>query len=385
MPLTKDEAVSRARELAPAIADRAYECEKLRKPHDDSIKELVDADLMGLMVPKRYGGHELGLDAMTEVVYEISRACMSTGWIAAFYIGHNWLVPRMSKKFQDEIFADKNYGLIPGSTVPTLKVETVEGGYKVSGRAAWGSGIMHADWVLMCGVREDGIPMMFLLPIEDVEVIDVWFMTGMSGTGSNDMACNDAFVPEHRAVSMIDFGEGNTEGAKLYDNPLYTTLPLMPFVYCETMGVFAGGLRGAADAFDATIKSRVRVHTGSSPKDNQYSHVILGEAHTNAEMAYTLAMSQASTTAALLEHGPFSMEDRLRLKAHAGFLVNLCRSSVNELVAHSSASIFNEKLPLQRFFRDMGMLTTHAFFEWDNAREQFGRAMLGLEPNHPLV
>lgn len=383
MSLTKDEAVARARALAPAIAQRAYECEHLRKPHDDTIKELIESDLLGLLVPKRFGGHELGLDAMAEVVFEISRACMSTGWIAAFYIGHNAAVPRMNPTLQEEIFNGKNYALIPGSTVPTLKVTPVDGGYKVSGKASWGSGIMHADWVIMAGMHE-GEPLIFVLPIEDVAVGDVWFMTAMAGTGSNDMICDDAFVPEHRTMSMVKFSEGDTPGASIHDNPMYS-IPLLPFVYCETMGVFSGGLRGAADAFDSTMRNRARMHTNAAVKEKQYSHIQLGEAHAAAEIGEELMKLQSGMTTEIALNRPFTMADRARLKVHAGFLIDHCRRAVNDMVSHSSSAIFDEKLPLQRFFRDMNMLTTHAFFEWDNAREQYGRVQLGLEPNHPLI
>jgi hypothetical protein len=43
MALTKAGAVARARALAPGIAARAAETEAKRAPHDDTIRELVDA------------------------------------------------------------------------------------------------------------------------------------------------------------------------------------------------------------------------------------------------------------------------------------------------------------------------------------------------------
>ncbi len=383
MAMTKDEAIARARALAPAIAERAGECEELRRPHDDTIRELIESDLLGLLVPSRFGGHELGLDTMAEVVFEISRACMSTGWIAAFYIGHNWMACRFDPELQEEVFAGKNHALIPGSTVPTLKVAAVDGGYRVSGKASWGSGIMHADWVIMSGIREDGEVMTFMLPVEDVAVGDVWHMTAMAGTGSNDMICEDAFVPAHRAMPLGEFYAGDTAGTR-QNGPFYA-MPILPFVYCEVMGVYAGALRGAVDAFDANLQKRARLHTNAAVKEKQYSHIQLGKALTAADIAEELMRSQCDLTDACMAQGGFSMADRARLKGHAGFLVDHCRRAVNELVSHSSADIFNEKLPLQRFFRDMNMLATHAFFEWDNAREQYGRIALGLEPNHPLI
>ncbi len=321
---------------------------------------------------------------MAEVVFEISRACMSTGWIAAFYIGHNWMAGRFDPRLQDEVFCGKNYALVPGSTIPTLKVQRADGGYRVTGKAPWGSGIMHADWAILAGVREDdGEVMTFMVPAKDVEIADVWHMTGMAATGSNDMICKDVFVPDYRAMPLSEFYEGDTAGTRA--NGTFYSLAILPFVYCEVMGVYAGALRGAVDAFDATLRKRARAHTGAAVHERQFSHVQLGEAHVAADVAEQLMQAQCALTAAAMEAGALSLEDRARLKGQAGFIVDHCRQAVNNLVSHSSADIFNEQLPLQRHFRDINMLATHAFFEWGNAREQYGRVKMGLEPNHPLI
>ncbi len=86
---TAAELIGRARELAPGIAARAVETEANRSPHDDTIRELVDAELMQTLVPSRWGGHALDLDAHRQIVETVSAACVSTGWILAFYRVHN--------------------------------------------------------------------------------------------------------------------------------------------------------------------------------------------------------------------------------------------------------------------------------------------------------
>lgn len=384
MALVKEELVARARALAPGIAARAAETEAKRAPHDDTIRELVDAGLLQLLVPERWGGHELGLDAMLEVVETISAACMSTGWIAAFYIGHNLLAARLSEKAQAEIFAERPYALMPASMAPTLKAKQVPGGWEVSGRAGWASGVMHADWVLMGGLSDATGPCMFLIPIGDIEVDDTWRMSGMAGTGSNDMVAEGVFVPDHRMVDLPGFGTGKTAGAAIHANPL-CRMPFMPFVQCETMGVYAGGLRGAVDAFDQAVQSRVRSHTRAAVKDQQLAHLQLGSAHVQAEIAQELARGHVRMATACLEAGSFEIADRVRLRAHAGFIVDHCRRAVNELMSQAGSAAFRSDLPLQRFCRDTNMLATHAFFEWDTSREQYGRCKLGLEPNHPLL
>jgi alkylation response protein AidB-like acyl-CoA dehydrogenase len=273
---------------------------------------------------------------------------------------------------------------MPGSMAPSLRAKPVTGGWEVSGRAAWASGVMHADWVLMGGLTDTAQPHMFLSPIEDIEVDDTWHMSGMSGTGSNDMVARGVFVPEHRAEHAFAFGSGSTEGAAIHPNPIYR-MPFMPFVQCEIIGVYSGGLRGATTAFDETVKSRVRGHTRAAVREQPLTHLQLGGAHVQAEIAEELARGQIRLASACLGAGSFQMADRLQLRAHAGFVVDHCRRAINELMSQSGSAAFRCDLPLQRFFRDMNMLATHAFFEWDTSREQYGRGKLGLDPTHPLL
>jgi thioesterase domain-containing protein/alkylation response protein AidB-like acyl-CoA dehydrogenase/acyl carrier protein len=381
--ILKDELVDRAKALAPGIAGRTAEIEAQRSPHNTTIRELIDAEFMQLLVPKRWGGHELGLDALVEIVETLSAACVSTGWIAAFYLGHNWMVTKFSEQAQAEVFADRPFGLIPTTTSPTLKATPVSGGWEVSGRASWGSGIMHADWVVLGGIA-DNEPRVFLIPASDVQIEDVWHMSAMAGTGSNDILVSEVFVPAHRSLPSTDFSGGITEGSLIHANPIYH-LPAMPFIYCETMGIFSGGLRGATTAFDQTVQRRVTTHAAAVMREKQHAHILLGEAHTKAMIAEGLVREQVRQTNAFMEEGQLTIENRLQLKAHAGFLVDHCRQSVNDMMNRAGATNFRSDAPLQRYFRDLNMLAGHAFWDWESCREQLGRLHLGLEPNHPLI
>ena len=51
-------------------------------------------------------------------------------------------------------------------------------------------------------------PAFFLLSIDDVELEDNWFTMGLAGTGSKNTVVTDAFVPEHRTVSIAKSFDG---------------------------------------------------------------------------------------------------------------------------------------------------------------------------------
>ncbi|WP_257558858.1 acyl-CoA dehydrogenase family protein [Sphingobium sp. CFD-2] len=382
MAITKQELVERARAIAPGIAARAQQTEVQRKPHDDNIKEMVDAGLMPVLLPKRWGGHELGLDAHMEIVEVISSACMSTGWIAGFYMGHHFYVTKFSERAQADVFADGPTCLLPGTTNSLMKAKKVTGGWEISGRATWGSGIMHATWALVGADTDDG-RRVFLIPASDTRFDDVWFMSGMAGTGSNDIVVDGAFVPEHRGLLMESFMAGPTEGSRIHENPFYS-MPLMPFIYNEIAGFFSGGLAGAVDAFETTIKKRVITHSEQATRERPQNHIQLGSAIASSIVAKELARSIVRQTMPLIG-GEFDLETRLRLKAQAGFLADHCRRTINEMMNRSGATNFQSSAPLQRFFRDVNTVAIHAYWDWEVAFEQLGRHRVGLAPNNPLV
>lgn len=379
----KRQLIARARELTPEIKALAGETERSRKPLDSIISKLDDAGLLTFMVPERWGGAELDLQTQFKVVEIISSACMSTGWITAFYIGHHAFVCRFSEQAQSEVFSAGPRCLLPATTASVMKAAAVPGGWRLSGRATWGSGIMHADWVLVGGDAYDG-RRVFLIPAAEVGFDDVWHMAAMAGTGSNDIVVDDVFVPQHRAELMSEFMEGTTSGAQAYANPIYR-MPMLPFIFSEVIGIFTGGLNAAYGDFQDIQRKRVITHSGHATRERPNNHIQLGGAAASALAGGDLARALVSKTQNLLDNAGFTMKDRLELKALTGFTVDHCRRSINEMINRSGSSSFRSDAALQRVFRDINMVAIHAFWDWEVAYEQLGRHLVGLEPNNPLV
>ncbi len=383
MPASNQELIDRARALIPAIRARAAQTESLRQIHADTLRDLVDAELIQMLVPKRWGGSESDLPTMFEVVDAISSACVSTGWIAAFYISHNTYVAKFAARAQDEMFGARGYVLMPGANAPTMTARQVEGGWRLSGRAAWGSGIMHADWVLVSGTTDDGFRT-FVLPVADVQVDDVWRFTGMAGTGSNDIVIDDAFVPEYRTLRGEEFTGGTSAGAALHGNPLYT-IPLMPLAYCTILPVVTGGISGALGEYQRMVERRVRNFSGAVARDQQHVHVVLGDLQIGTRVARDQARLVFDRTEAILRSRRFTSADRLDLKAQVAWVSQHCRSLVNDMMSNAGASSFHLDQPLQRYWRDLNTTCSHAFWDWDTTRELVGRQQLGLPVRHPLL
>ncbi len=116
---------------------------------------------------------------------------------------------------------------------PQGTAEVVKGGYRETGRWAYGSGIMHSQWVLGGCVVHDGDARrrgpgggfdttIVFFPAREAEVIDTWDVGGLRGTGSHDYQVADLFVPDTHAST----GRTSLRPGPLYALPLQTWAPV---------------------------------------------------------------------------------------------------------------------------------------------------------------
>ena len=144
--------VARVQALEALIAENASLAEQQRRPVDEVIAALEATGVFRSYVPKRFGGFEIDTDTFIDIGIAISRACTSTGWVTCFYMEHNWMLAQFPPETQEEIFGRQPYILAPASISPTGAAQRKDDGYVLSGRWSWGTGIMHADWVLLNGI-----------------------------------------------------------------------------------------------------------------------------------------------------------------------------------------------------------------------------------------
>ncbi len=379
--------IGRAHELAPVFASRAARTEQARAPLDESLQDMIDAGLLQTLTPKIYGGHELPVATMSHIVAILSAACPSSGWISAFYMGAAWRAMGFSAEAQQELFANKPYLLNAGQAAPLREVLRVPGGYQISGQTPWGSGAVHAEWITFMGLATGGdlppAPMMFIVPRTETEVIDTWQVAGMRGTGSNDVRCENLFVPSYRAASFLEVLEGRSPGQALHANAMYRQ-PFLPFLMCEVTPVLVGALRGAASAFIARVKERQGTITGVKSAAKPAAQMRLARGLAAADAAETLleAYLQRFTE---VRPSQYALADRADMKLRAAYITDLCRNAINDLARGFGGDGFRDASPLQRYFRDINMLAVHAFLDIDTAAETVGRLTLDLLPEDPLL
>lgn len=387
--LTPSELVARTTALKPLLAAHAREAEDLRRPVDAVWQKLRDTGMFYHFVPKAYGGLEFDLDTFVDAMLPLGEGCASTGWVAAFCVEHNWMLAQFPKAAQDEIFGGGwPYIIAPGVTAPPGRAEPVDGGYRVTGRWKWGTGVMHADWILATGMVPGESPprmLFFAMPAQDVQVIDTWEMAGMAGTGSNDIVATEVFVPEHRMIDMGHMREGRAPGALLHDSAIFR-MPMLPFLGITAAIPAVGLARSAVAAFRERLDLRIVHGTTTKQGEKPAAQMRLAEADMHARTAEILLRDAARQCMDLgRKGGPFTPEERIHLRVQIAFVMDASRRAIRMVCEGAGSSAQALSSPLQRALRDINVMSSHIVYDLDLALELQGRALVGLPPNTALV
>jgi 3-hydroxy-9,10-secoandrosta-1,3,5(10)-triene-9,17-dione monooxygenase len=372
--------LDRIRALVPLVAERAAEAEVARKPDDDVIEALKASGVFRSFVPKRFGGYEIDLELFLDIGVAVSEACASTGWITTFYMEHNWLLGNFSAEVQEEVFSRQPFVLAPGSVNPKDGVASPKGeGYELTGHWRFGTGIVHADWVVLTGriaTEPDGPPRMFLVRPEDVEVRDTWHVDGMAATGSRDIVANAVYVPE-RHVSQRAMGVVGKSGEYL------ASIPVLPMLSLTAAIPSVGAARRAVELFRRLLAERVPFGTNKTQSYRAPSQMRLARGLADVRSAETVLRAVARDLTAHARGGPqLSFMDQIQMRLTIAHVVRDCRRVVRDVMEGSGASVRFLDQELSRISRDVQMMGAHTVFDLDLVAELCGRAL--LEANAPL-
>ena len=387
--MQEQDLVERVKALVPLLAAHAEQAERERKPVDAVMQAIEETGIYRWFVPKRYGGYEFGLDAFMDVGLLLGEGCISTGWVTTFCMEHNWLLGLFNQQAQDDIFGRQPYIIAPGALAPKGTATPVEGGYRVKGRWEWGTGVMHADWVMVGALtpgEEPGKPelRMYLIPRDEVRVIDTWHVAGMVGTGSNDIEVDDVFVPAHRNQNIADMRDGRSPGADFHDSFVYR-MPMMPVLGLTAAAPAVGGARRAVTLFRERLSERSVYGTTEKQGQRAIAQARLAHAQVAVENAETLLRSIAGKVTAWGQCGnPCPDVERAHLRLQIAHVVRQSRDVVRDVVEASGAHAHFLGSPLQRILRDLHTLSCHTVFDLDVGAELYGRLLLGLPANAPV-
>ncbi len=385
--MDRETLIERARGLTATLKARAVDCEAARRCPDETIADLISAGLAKIVQPARFGGFELGWDVHCEVMMELAEGCASQAWVAMILSDHKYILGAFPEQAQADVCDADREALICASLFPQGIAKRVDGGVVATGRFGFASGVHHAHWVF-AGVTVEGTgdgigegasePCLLLVPAGDIELIDNWHVVGLAGTGSLDFELRDVFVPAHRAVPIRALREGEGPGGRLHAGAVYR----MPQRAIAALGIAAPSIGIARRVIDDfTAWTRDRVSRGNKVAEWQSVQLRIAESAAEAEAARLMLVTAARDAMATLASGArLTTEQRTRARRDAAFAVMLARRAVDRLFDASGAHGLYLDGDLQRGMRDAKAAAAHVSVSWDGAGSNYGRAVLGLEP-----
>jgi indole-3-acetate monooxygenase len=336
---------SRRQEFATAGA----EAERLRELPACTVQTLRGMGVFWLKTPAELGGTPLTPLEFSDVMEELGYADTASAWMTMVGNGGTgtaagWLPDAGARR----IFAPgRPRPLIVGVPRPAGMGRPVAGGYLVSGRWSFASGIAHADW-LIAGFRvtgDGGRALVAVVPKGDTEIIDTWRVAGLQGTGSPDFRMDDVFVP---AELTFDRAGGAVRGGALFRQEEHV------FLANEVPPLCIGTARRVLDEMSELASGTARLPGGAALGERRVFHKELGLADTKVRAARLVHRDavEAAWKAALAGQEP-SPDVHAAVTAASIFAVETSAEVIIDLFRYGGGRLLSLSAPIQRHLRNV--------------------------------
>ena len=372
-----------AHRIAPLLREQAADVEAARQLTPAVVEALRGTGVFQMAMPRAWGGPEVDIVTQTQIVEVLSAADPSAGWCAMIGSDSGFYAAALADADARELYPNLD-AITAGWVFPAGTLQSVDGGYRLSGRWSFGSASRHADVVVGGAlVTEDGVPRLgadgqpqwrvALLPAEQVQVHDTWYTTGLCGSGSNDYSVDEVFVPAGHTFTL----DGPRRDGALYRWPglFIANLVAVP-------------LGAAGDALTTTIEflaEKVSMPDMTRTRDEPRVRAGIARAQAMIGSARSYAYDTLAEFWSTLEAGD---EPDLPMRAIlAGCFVHTlttCRDAVGVLVETVGTTGIRRGTRLERHHRDLITIGQHVMgqtkmYEWA------GGMLFGQLPSLPVL
>jgi alkylation response protein AidB-like acyl-CoA dehydrogenase len=376
--------LGRAQELGPELDAAAEDIEQRRELPDPIVEALIERGLFRLLLPHALGGAELRPAAYVVVIEEVAKHDASVAWCLGQACGCTMTSAYLDPEVAREIFGGKR-GIVAWGPPGPAEAWAVPGGYRLTGNWSFASGSHHATWLgaHVAILDQDGAPQLrpdggpvvrtLLFPKASAKFTDIWHVIGLRGTGSDNYAVTDLFVPEKYTV--------------LREATLKPRQPGLLYAFSSSniyasgfAGVALGIARSALDAFVELARDKIPRGAKRTLRDNNViqAQVSQSEARLGCARAFLLS-SLDEIWREVSGSGRLTMDHNTTIRLASTWAIHQAREVVDTVYHAAGATAIFESNPFERRFRDI-----HAVIQQYQGRqahfEAVGQALLGLEP-----
>jgi len=387
MTIRQTDRSQQASKLETAIADLT-ELAAAHKEEGDTLRKLPPAladaflrhDVYRMLLPHDLGGAAMDPLDYLQFVEDIARVDGSTAWNLALGIGSSIFFGYLPPERARSMVGERECG-IAGAYAPFGRGEVVEGGYRVSGRWGWASGVHQARWMVFgfTVAPPDGAgrpeARQALAPREAFHVLDTWHVSGMRGTGSTEYEVANLLVPAEMTFRMF-------VGKPHHSAPLFR----MPgaFFGAAVASVALGIALGATESLTRLAASKRALPGRSSLRDQASAHYAVAKAQALAESASThLRQSIADIWRAIRLDKEIALEQRMRARRASVHAAEASAEAVDLCCRAAGGDALFLSQPFERALRDVRAAIANIGLQ-RATMEDAGRAAFGLDPAWPI-
>lgn len=382
-PTTETDWPARAAALAPRLAAEADRIEAEGRVPAELMAALHEAGLFRLCLPRALGGAEAAPMVVVPVLEALAAADASVAWCLGQGLGCSLAAGFVAPDAAAEIFGPPDSVLAWGPPNRTGHAARVDGGYRLTGRWSFASGIRNATWIgahAQVGGPDAPAPAAagrrglrtFLFPASEAEIHPVWDTIGLRGTGSDDYEVRDLFVPDSRSYVRDLVRDRRGPG------PVHR-IPQTTFFGMAFAGVALGTARGLLDAFMALAVAKTPSYTTEPLSDNAAVRQRLArrEGDLGGARAFLFERMAERWQAAVADAAP-SLRSRALLRIACTNATLRAREAADFAYAAAGAAAVHRRNPFERRFRDMNALAQQVQAAPSNL-EHAGAALFGVD------
>lgn len=335
-----------------------------------------------LLLPKEYGELQIDFKTYSDLIRKVSYYNLSAAWLTCFYSLHNAWVSYLPKPFRDEVVASE--GFVADVFAPMGQLEEVEGGYLLSGKWNFVSGILYSDWVALGALvdfsgtgKKEGAGI--CVPVKDLKIEKNWNPLGLRGSGSNTVIAENLFVKHEQILRMSNMQESSrppeaATGADYDKDYVFYDTPWFPGFYIGFASMAVGGAERVVEEFKKNTEKRVRmtgVHENESPTSQRVLAEITMELH-----AVKALLNEYITN---MEKDGDQPYDAGKYKAiRAALIEKSCNIGYRSMLTLGSQAILKGH-PVELFSRDLIAIATHKSSLYQDAVNAYGKELFGFD------
>jgi len=352
-------------DLIPLVAQDAAEAEATRRltPRVHAAFRAAGAYEVGFSA--RHGGPEMSLEDQTRMVEAVATADAGTAWNLTVLAATGFYAERLSQEAFAELYPTLDRPTC-GSFHPKAKAVRVEGGFRVSGRWNFGSGIRSAELVLGGAevTEPDGsvLTLGLWLPVEAVRLHDDWNVVGLRASSSESYSVADVFVPQAHVFDRFYAPRPDADPlVKHVDLPFYSMA-----------GIPVGIAQHAVD-----LTTEFTVARGREVGERKLA--LLGEAVTLVRAARALVLEGVRGIDAAIA-APGVPGDAVMARGDSPLATEFARTVLDRCADVLGSAAIHESTGFEKLVRDLAGVTAHGS-TWRSRWIDVGRTHLAEKGN----